>query len=173
MSEPLQVSGLLSEADLKRLTRATRSSTIGPTALYYAGVTAPIISAGVAMLIRESLILLHASDYWQWFGSALMAAFAGITWFLIFMRWSYRSALGRGTELTEKTFVEAGPQLIVRRSGIETRIDWAAIDKVQQGGKATTLVVRGADAVMIPDAWFASKGERDAFVSQVRKRTRG
>ena len=60
----------------------------------------------------------------------------------------------------------------MRRSGIETRIDWPAIEKIQHGGKVTTIYVRGANAVIIPDSWFASKGERDAFRSHLRKRTR-
>ena len=76
MSDPLRISGLLREKDVKRLTRLTRGGSVGPTTVYYAGVTAPIISASMAVMVREAMRLAGLSDYWQWFISALVAAFA-------------------------------------------------------------------------------------------------
>ena len=54
MSESVKTSGLLTEKDVKRLARLTRGGTVGPTAVYYAGVTAPVISAGMALLTRTA-----------------------------------------------------------------------------------------------------------------------
>ncbi|MGB3625119.1 MAG: hypothetical protein WA989_04805, partial [Henriciella sp.] len=48
-AQPFCASGRLRDKDIKRLVNKTRSSNIGPTALYYAGVTAPVISSGVAL----------------------------------------------------------------------------------------------------------------------------
>ena len=48
-----RVSGQLRDKDTRRLVSETRSSSIGPTALYYAGVTAPVISAGMALVARN------------------------------------------------------------------------------------------------------------------------
>mgnify|MGYP003632524087 CR=1 FL=1 len=132
MSQTLSISGLLREKDVKRLTRLTRGGSVGPTAVYYAGVTAPIISASMAVMVREAVRLVGLSPYWQWFISALVAAFAGIAWYLIFIRWSYRHKHGRGTEMTLSTDITlADDQVIVRRGGIETRIDWSCISSVQ------------------------------------------
>ncbi|MCI4644449.1 MAG: hypothetical protein MRY64_06675, partial [Hyphomonadaceae bacterium] len=104
---PLCVSGDLAPGDLKRLTRLARRSTIGPTATYYAGVTAPIISAAVAIFGKTAFQAIDLPAYWVFMFSAMMAALAGIAWYLIFMRWSYRHTVGRGGELTERTDILA------------------------------------------------------------------
>jgi hypothetical protein len=172
MSEKLLVSGLLSERDLKRLTQLTRSSMIGPTALYYAGVTAPIISASMSVLVREVMRNAGLNVNLQYLIAALVAAMAGISWYLIFMRWSYRSNLGRGTELVEKTEVEISEAaLMIRRGGIESRINWKNIEKIKTSGQATALIIRGADAVLIPHAWFeGEKAQQKAFLTALKTR---
>ena len=163
MSQTLSISGLLREKDVKRLTRLTRGGSVGPTAVYYAGVTAPIISASMAVMVREAVRLVGLSPYWQWFISALVAAFAGIAWYLIFIRWSYRHKHGRGTL--------ADDQVIVRRGGIETRIDWSCISSVQSGRRHVAVLVNGADSLIIPDAWFGKdKSARAAFISRLQEK---
>lgn len=172
MSQTLNISGLLREKDVKRLTRLTRGGSVGPTAVYYAGVTAPIISASMAVMVREAMRLVGLSPYWQWFISALVAAFAGIAWYLIFIRWSYRHKHGRGTEMTLSTDITlADDQIIVRRGGIETRIDWSSISSVKTERRHVAVLVNGADSLIIPDAWFGKdKSARAAFISRLQEK---
>lgn len=152
---PLKISGKLTDKDLKRLINNTRSSTIGPTALYYAGVTAPVISAGMALVSRAILSSSQLSDYWIWFISALLAAMAGIVWYLIFVRWSYRHQAGRNGEVGAEMTIDLVPSgLHIRRNDIETRIGWAAIDSVKKVRASTLIIFRGADPLLIPDRWF-------------------
>ncbi|MEQ9436270.1 YcxB family protein [Hyphomonas sp.] len=172
MSQTLNISGLLREKDVKRLTRLTRGGSVGPTAVYYAGVTAPIISASMAVMVREAMRLVGLSPYWQWFISAFIAAFAGIAWYLIFIRWSYRHKHGRGTEMTLSTDITLGDdQIIVRRGGIETRIDWSCISSVKAERRHVAVLVNGADSLIIPDAWFGKdKSARAAFISRLQEK---
>lgn len=172
MTNQQTISGRLTERDVKRLTRLTRGATVGPTVVYYAGVTAPIISAAMAMMVREAVRMAGLSDYWQWFISALIAAFAGITWYLIFIRWSYRHSHGRGTEMaldTEVKLTDAG--LVVQRGDIETRIGWAGVEEIKSTRNYTSVQVRGADALIIPNKWFAKdKAAQAAFVDYLKEK---
>ena len=170
MSESVKTSGLLTEKDVKRLARLTRGGTVGPTAVYYAGVTAPVISAGMALLTRTAFKSVGMTDYWQWMLSALIAAFAGIAWYLIFIRWSYRHRYGRGTEMSIKTEITAGPEgLSVTRGEITTKIGWSAVESVEIAHGHTAITITGADALIIPDKWFAKdKAARKAFQAFVQ-----
>ncbi len=163
MSEFLSVSGRLKSRDLKRLVRMSRSGTVGPTTLYYAGLTAPIISASVALLARQGAHALGWDDYTQLMTSALLAAFAGITWYAIFMRWSYRHRPGRGTESSHETGIQASPDgLIIRRGAVETRIGWDGVQKVSSNKGHLAVFVEGADMLIIPDDWFGRDSARCA-----------
>lgn len=167
MSDTLSVSGRLQNRDLKRLVRMSRSGTIGPTALYYAGVTAPIISASVALLAKEGARSLGWGPISQLLASANLAAFAGIAWYIIFMRWSYRNRPGRGTESsldTEVTASDAG--LAVRRGQVETRIGWQGVRKVETLKEHVAVFIDGADTLIIPDAWFGGDAVRCEAFSQ-------
>lgn len=170
MTDRHSISGRLTDKDVKRLTKLTRGATVGPTVVYYAGVTAPIISAAMAMMVREAVRMLGLSDYWQWFVSALIAAFAGITWYLIFIRWSYRHTHGRGTEVSLETCITLTDQvLILRRGEIETHIGWSAIESVESARGHTSVLVAGADALIIPHRWFEKdKAARSAFVDELK-----
>ncbi len=169
MSNASEIAGQLSEKDVKRLASLTRASMVGPTATYYAGVTAPVISAGVAIFSRTAFLSVGLSDYWALLLSALLAAFAGIAWYLIFMRWSYRSTFGRGAELTETTQIEVLTDgLVVTRGDIRTQIAWNAVENVQRRRGYTAILVRGADAIVLPDRWFkGGKADRDAFLARL------
>ncbi len=166
------VSGHLTEKDMKRLTRITRGGTVGPTVIYYAGVTAPIISAAMAMMVREAMKMAGLVEYWQWFISTLVAAFAGITWYLIFIRWSYRHQHGRGTEVSLETEISmTDDAILVRRGDIHTRIGWASIEEVQTGRGFTAVRINGADALIVPDKWFAKdKAAKAAFVDHLKRK---
>lgn len=163
MSEFLSVSGRLKSRDLKRLVRMSRSGTVGPTTLYYAGLTAPIISASVALLARQAADALGWDTYSQVMASATLAAFAGITWYAIFMRWSYRHRPGRGTEGSHETGIQASADgLIVRRGAVETRISWDGVRKVSSNKGHLAVFVEGADMLIIPDDWFGRDSARCA-----------
>lgn len=167
----LTVKGQLLDKDLKKLARASRTSVVGPTALYYAGVTAPIISAGVALMAKNALGIVGATPYWQLLLSAIIAAFAGITWYLIFMRWSYRHKVGRGNELTQVSNVrlEEGA-LILTRGPIETRIEKSAITEVVDKRGFTIVRFEGVDPLIIPDRWFEKdKAALNAFQAHLKR----
>lgn len=172
MSDFLSVSGRLKSRDLNRLVRMSRTGTVGPTTLYYAGVTAPIISASVALLAKDLARSLGWSPFEQLLASANLAAFAGIAWYIIFMRWSYRHRPGRGTERTLETEVMAAVDcLIVRRGLVETRIEWAGIRKVDVSGGNIAVYVDGADTLIIPHEWFGGdSARRAAFTDYVTEK---
>ncbi len=172
MSDAVSVSGLLSEKDVKSLTKLSRGGTVGPTAVYYAGVTAPVISASISVMVRNTLENIGASPYWQWFIAALVAAFAGISWYLIFIRWSYRHSHGRGNETTQETFVTLGPdQFIIKRGGVETRADWASVSDVSASRNCITVQLEGASPVLIPNSWFGKdKVARKDFMARLNEK---
>ena len=157
-----EISGTLSRKDLRNLTRAMRSGTVGPTTVYYAGVTAPIISAGVAVFSRNLMAEAgFISLYWLWLISAFIAAFAGISWYLIFMRWSYRSTHGRGEEMTTTTALSiTDDALVMTRDHVTTLIEWAAITKVETRAKFIAVTVQGHNPVLIPNHWFQTDNDR-------------
>jgi len=172
LTTPLTVSGALAPKDIKRLTSLTRASVVGPTATYYAGVTAPVISAAMAIFSKSAFQGAGFSDYWTFTLSALLAAVAGIVWYLIFMRWSYRHTVGRGRELSEPTHISACPEaLSVRRGPIETRIGWEAVTSVHVKRGYIAVLAEGADALVIPDRWFGKDGDaRKAFLERLSAR---
>ena len=175
MTDRLEIAGHLSHNDVKRLAKLTRASTVGPTATYYAGVTAPVIAAGVAIISKSAFQAAGVPSYWVLMFAALLAAMTGIVWYLIFMRWSYRHTYGRGAELTDETSIALEDRgLTIRRGEIETRIGWPAVTRVLQRRGYTAIIAEGTDAIIVPDRWFAKdKGRREAFREQVRDRMKG
>lgn len=172
MAQTKSISGTLSKKDVRRLTRTSRSGTVGPTTVYYAGVTAPIISAGVAVFSRRLMQDAEfISAYWLWFISALIAATAGIAWYLIFMRWSYRNTHGRGDEMTALTRIDiTEAALIVQRGHIKTIIAWQGIRELSTDSKHTTLHIDNSDAITVPHHWFDKKDKaaRKAFLEALQ-----
>ncbi len=165
------VSGTLRQRDVKRLARLARTSTIGPTTTYYAGVTAPVISAGVAVFTKNALTLANVDPFWTWYNSAFLAAFTGIVWYVVFMRWSYRHTFGRGNELTQQSDVILRQDgLVLRRGPIIVQADWRAVRSVRLVGHDLAIFIDGMDPIMIPLAWFGSKAARDSFADTVRAR---
>lgn len=166
-----RITGRLREKDVKRLVKRTRSSNIGPTTLYYAGVTAPIISSGVALTVKQMINSAGMSAYWVWMISSMIAALAGISWYLIFVRWSYRHHDGRAAELDAETLIDLNPSgLHIHRGEVETRIGWGAIEAVQQTRRDTLITFRGADPILIPDKWFGKdKAAAQAFRARLQE----
>jgi len=171
MTQIKSISGTLSKKDIRHLTRKSRSGTVGPTTVYYAGVTAPIISAGVAVFSRRLLQDANfISAYWIWFISAFIAATAGIAWYLIFMRWSYRNTHGRGNEISASTEIDiTDDALIVRRGHIKTVIAWQGVSELATNGKHTSLHIDNSDSILIPHHWFGKdKTARKAFLETLQ-----
>ena len=168
METSLSISGALSKRDAKRLTDAIRGSTVGPTTLYYAGVTAPIIGAGMALVSRAAMDDVISSTYWVTMGSAFAAAMAGIAWYLIFMRWAYRHKHGRAGELDSRTEINLEDEaLIIRRGLVETRIDWDAIDEIKSTRSYTLISFDGTEPLMIPHDWFGEKTACEIFIRRL------
>jgi hypothetical protein len=167
----VSVSGSPSDKDMRRLVSRTRKSNIGPTALYYAGVTAPVISAGMALVSREMLRGSGLSDYWLVMISSLLAAMAGICWYLIFIRWAYRHHHGRAAELDAETTIDLTPGgLHIRRGAVETRIGWQAVDSVIETRRDTLITFHGADALIVPERWFGRDRQAARTFRQMLRR---
>lgn len=159
--DTLSLTGILTEKDQRTLINAAQGGSIGPTTLYYAGVTAPIIGAGMAVIGRASLIeagLYH--DYWLTLFSAILAAMAGIVWYLIFVRWS-KSDLNKIliSETYEKEIVLDASHITLKRNAVETRIALSDIEKVTY--KDGNILIRFASAspIFVPAHWFEDKDE--------------
>lgn len=168
MDQALAISGSLSKRDARRLTDTIRSGTVGPTTLYYAGVTAPVIGASMALVANGALKMVDVSDYWTTMISAIVAAMAGICWYLIFMRWAYRHRHGRASELDQVTQVRLHDDaIIVRRKLIETRIDWDAVREIISRRRYTVILFDGADPLMLPHDWFGEKTAREIFIRRL------
>ncbi|MEM5515421.1 YcxB family protein [Henriciella sp. AS95] len=166
-----KISGMLREKDVKRLVSKTRSANIGPTALYYAGVTAPVISSGVALTVRTMIDSSGMTTYWIWLISSFIAAMSGICWYLIFMRWSYRHHDGRASEVDTETAIDLMPEGIhIRRGEVETRIGWRAVESVKQTRRDTLITFYGAGPLLIPNRWFGKdKAAAQAFREQLQE----
>lgn len=164
-------SGKLREKDVKRGTKHLLSGQIGPLTLYYAGATAPIISSAMGVVAKSAFKNAQFSDYWTMLLGAIVAALAGITWFLIFLRWSYQPGHGRGTELTHETNVQITDNaLIVLRGPIRKEIGWEAVKSVKTAEGFTTIEIEGTEALVIPSKWFEDKTERLAFQHAVSEK---
>jgi hypothetical protein len=171
MSDPLMITGKLTKGDAKKLTDTMRGSTVGPTTLYYAGVTAPVIGAGMALVAQEAFHMINLGDYWETMLSAIVAAMAGITWYLIFMRWSYRHRHGRSGEMEIVSKVTlADGWIAIRRGKVETRIDWSAVTEIKEAGSYTLVKFDGTDPLMLPNKWFGrDKSARTAFIERLKQ----
>jgi len=166
---PFRVSGELGEKQIKQLARRVRRGHVGPTSVYYAGVTAPAITAGMATIVGASLSRAGVAGEWVVITSSLVAAMAGITWYLIFMRWSYRHSYGRSSELRKTTHIEADELgVYLTRGTIRTRISWDGIDSIATDMKFSRLHVLDGDDVLIPSAWFKNGKERKAAIAHLR-----
>lgn len=162
---PMPVTGELRDKDLKRLVQETRDSVVGPTTTYYAGVTAPVIGASMAVVSSMALKATGMPAQWAGLLAALTAAMAGIVWYLIFMRWSYRAKSGRESERGGATTVTVGaPGLVIERGPITQHIAWSALKEVRDRRSYTLLCFDGAEPLIIPNSWFGrDKSAKESF----------
>jgi len=170
--EAVRIKGTITRKEMKSVTRHVRSGHVGPTSVYYAGVTAPAIAAGMASLVGASLTRAGLSDYWVLMASSLIAAMAGITWYLIFMRWSYRHDFGRSGEMSNDTMIEADESGVYwTRGNTRTMVHWQGISKVELSGGFIRLHVEDGDDFFMPKSWFESrKARRDMYHHLVKLR---
>ena len=174
MGHSFAIQGSLTKRDARRMTRAIRSGTVGPTALYYAGVTAPVIGASMALVAESAFKHAAFSPYWVTMLSAIVAAMAGVTWYLIFMRWAYRHQHGRAAEMDRSTEVRLEDDaLIIRRDLVETRIDWEAISEIISKRSYTVIRFDGADPLMLPHDWFGEKTACEIFMRRLGQGSKG
>ncbi len=174
MGHTYSIQGSLSKRDARRMTNAIRSGTVGPTTLYYAGVTAPVIGASMALVAQGALTQIDVSPYWVTMLSAIVAAMAGIAWYLIFMRWAYRHRHGRAAEMSQKTEVLLeDDHLIIRRDLVETRVDWEAIREIMSKRSYTLVLFDGADPLMLPHDWFGEKTACEIFMRRLGQGSKG
>ena len=166
----LHFSGTVSQKQMKKLARRVRSGRVGPTSVYYAGVTAPAIAAGMASIVSASLERAGVEPYWVLMCSSLVAAMSGISWYLIFMRWSYRHSYGRSSELGKQTDVEVDEAGVFwTRGSIRTRISWDGISDISGDRNFIRLQVRDGDDVLIPTNWFEQRKDRKSALTLLRE----
>lgn len=166
---PLRLSGAIKKKELRSLTRKVRSGHVGPTSVYYAGVTAPAIAAGMATLVAASLNRAEMHEMVVFQASSIVAAMAGISWYLIFMRWSYRHDLGRGSELATETEVTADELGVYwSRGAMKTRIDWSGITDVRYERNFVRICVRDGDDVILPNSWFEKRSDKKAAYHRLK-----
>ena len=174
MGHTYSIQGSLSKRDARRMTSAIRSGTVGPTTLYYAGVTAPVIGASMALVAQGALTQINVTPYWVTMLSAIIAAMAGITWYLIFMRWAYRHQHGRAAEMSQSTEVLLEDDyLVIRRDLVETRVDWEAIREIVSKRSYTLVMFDGTDPLMLPHDWFGEKTACEIFMRRLGQGSKG
>lgn len=167
--EPLQASGLISKRELRKITRKMRSSILGPTAIYYAGVTAPAIAAGMATVAAATFERAGWSAYWVLLISGIIASMAGISWYLIFMRLAYRHGVGRSSEAATETRFEADEAgLFWRRGGVSTRVSWEGVSGIRVRPGFIQILIEDSGDIVLPKSWFDGKTAMVSFADQLQ-----
>lgn len=165
--DSVDVAGRLSSKQLKAFARARRTKAMGPTTIYYAGVTAPAVSAGMGSVTYWTLNAIAWPPQWSLIASAVLAAMAGISWYLVFMRLGGRTGVGRNGELADDTRVivdDAGVDVL--RGEIRTLVGWKAVRDITISKTYIALIIDGANDILIPMEWF---GGPEAMQAAARK----
>lgn len=166
---PVTVQGVLHQKELRQITGKVRSSILGPTSVYYAGVTAPAIAAGMANISGSALGNLDWTPYWIFLVSAIIASMAGISWYLIFMRLSYRHATGRSSEVVSEMQIEVDPLGIFwRRGHARGRIDWHGVSYIRVFRKFIHIRAFDTADTFILLSWFEDRRSMQAFAEQLK-----
>lgn len=164
----MRVGGTISSRELRKITRRMRSSILGPTAIYYAGVTAPAIAAGVTTVAGSAFARAGWTDYWVILVSAIIASMAGISWYLIFMRLSYRHGAGRSSERIVDTVVEATSSgLSWQRGDVSSQINWAGISGIRPRKSFIQISVTDATDLILPLSWFGSRDDMQTYAEKL------
>ena len=167
--QPLTAHGAYSKKELKKISRAMRTSGLGPTSVYYAGVTAPAIAAGMATVVSAAFERAGWDPYWVFLISSIIASMSGISWYLIFMRLSYRHGYGRSTESKQETQVEIGLDVIFwTRGAVRTQVLWSGISSIECRKTFIHIAVADGEDVVLPKGWFGGKSEMRVFFEKLQ-----
>ncbi|MAP93829.1 MAG: hypothetical protein CMK07_02665 [Ponticaulis sp.] len=168
-AQRLHFSGKIKRKELRTLARKVRTGHIGPTSVYYAGVTGPAIAAGMASLVAATINRLGWPDPIILMVSSLVAAMAGISWYLIFMRWAYRQGYGRGTELETVTEIDVDDLGVYwTRGAMHVRIHWSGIKEIVYQRRMIRLCAVDGDDVFLPRSWFSSRAEMQTVFGHLK-----
>ncbi|MEL6258225.1 MAG: YcxB family protein, partial [Pseudomonadota bacterium] len=101
--------------------------------------------------------------------STLMSALAGVSWYLIFMRWSKRETGGRaGENQLETQIASSNEGLIVRRGAVETSAPWSEVKLKRENRDALILSIAGAGTVLVPRRWAEAGRDFDTLVDRLK-----
>lgn len=165
---PFVIDGQLTSKQVRKLVRSIRTGQVGPTSVYYAGVTAPAIAAGMAAVVSASLDRAGWGNEQVWFCASLVAAMAGISWYLIFMRLSYRHSYGRGSEHESKTHLEADELGVFwTRGALRVRVDWFGVSDIDLKRDHIRIAIPDGQDVLVPKAWFENRKAMNAAHEQL------
>ena len=160
----VDVSGQLTERQLAKFARNRRHQTMGPTTIYYAGLTAPAVTAGMSV-VAHGAFSQHLSAPYTLLAPTLVAVLAGLSWYLIFMNLAGRKKNGRQGETEQNTRIyidDSGVEVL--RGEVRTLIGWKAVKDVTISRHHIALIIEGANDVLLPKEWFgdAAAMERSA-----------
>lgn len=162
------LSGTLTESEVQRALERRRGGEISPVTVYYAGVTAPVISTAMALLAKTALQRAGMQDIWAYLFSSIIAAFAGITWYMIFMRWARRQRFGRGGETELATRITLHPEgLNVERGTVQILVPAEAIETVHTRSEYLVIGVRGLSDIVVPRRWFETETAGVEFAARL------
>lgn len=165
----IELVGKLKRKELRSLAKKVRTGLVGPTSVYYAGVTAPAIAAGMATVVSAALTRANWHEMAVLQASSIVAAMAGISWYLIFMRWSYRHSYGRGTELEYDTHIRVDDSGVHwTRGAMSVSIRWDGISEVKNEAKYLRLCVTDGDDVILPNSWFDKRRDKKAIYQRLK-----
>lgn len=156
----VSAAGYISPKQLKKFISQRRTRGLGPTTIYYAGVVAPVISASTFTLFESFFIQQSVQPKWTHLFATLLAASAGLSWFLIFNRLAQRSSLGRDEEVSKNCDIKIDATgILVEREHIQNTIEWPAIVDIRTTKHYIAFIVEGANDFFIPSDWFNSREE--------------
>ncbi|MBB36400.1 MAG: hypothetical protein CME88_09655 [Hirschia sp.] len=154
-SDKVEVSGQLRAKQLRKFANARRSRAMGPTTIYYAGVTAPAVSAGMGTIAYWTFDSIYWPAQWTLMGSTILAAMAGISWYIVFMRLGKRTGIGRNGELQDETRIIVDDSGVdVTRGHVRTLVGWNAVCDITISRKYIALIIDGANDILLPIEWF-------------------
>lgn len=166
--DSVDVAGELSAKHIQRFAKARRKSSFGPTTVYYAGLSAPAITAGVAALASFFTQDYQIAGHWRTLIITLFAAVAGLTWYILFMRLAQRNKFGRNDETVSRSRVvisETGVE--VSRGDVLTTIKWPAVVDVKTTRHYIALIVENANDILLPVDWFADQAAMTAAAKKI------
>ncbi|MFC6197942.1 hypothetical protein [Ponticaulis profundi] len=166
----LSAGGSYKQRELKRIARRMRRSVLGPTSVYYAGVTAPAIAAGMATVCSAAFSRAGWDPYWVLMASAIMASMAGISWYLIFMRLAYRHGFGRGTEKNETTNMRFDWQGVTwERGQMRAEVAWPGISGIDLKKSFIHVRVIDGEDLILPRSWFQRRTDMKDFADKLTR----